>query len=52
MWESRLRNISETTTEQKVLIEQISEVNEKLVKENKKLKKSVEDMKEFIEDYL
>jgi len=52
MWESRLRNISETTTEQKVLIEQISEVNERLVKENKKLEKNVENMKKFIEESL
>jgi len=49
MWESRLRRISETTTDQKLIIEQVSELNEILVKENKKLKKSTENMKELVE---
>lgn len=52
MLESRLKEISEATTEQKILLERASKVNKDLIKENKKLEQTVEGMKKFIEEYL
>jgi len=50
--ESRLKAISETTTEQKILLERASKINRKVISENKKLERTIENMQKFIEEYL
>ena len=52
MLESRFKEITKTTTEQKILLERSSRVNRELVEKNKKLEKTIKNMKEFIEEYL
>ena len=49
-WESRIKEISETTTEQKILIERTFTINQRLVEENTKLKENIKNLKEYIKE--
>jgi len=50
--ESRIKKISETTTEQKILLERISKINTDLTNKYEKSEKVTKNMKKFVEEYL
>ena len=52
MLESRLKEINQTTTEQRILLERTSTINKHLTKDNEKLEKIVKSMGRFTEDVL
>jgi len=51
-YQSRLRTIDEATTEQRILLERASKINQDLVERNEKLEERIKDMKEFIDETL
>lgn len=50
--ESRIREISEASIEQSVIIDDVLGLNEKLIKDNRGLKKTIDKLKDFIKDLL
>jgi signal transduction histidine kinase len=47
--ESRLREISDASIEQNVIIDDVLELNEKLIRDNKELNKTIDGLRNFIE---